>query len=101
MTNYIKSLGYRFTTRDTLNPLEFRLIDLSVEPSEELSVMGKIRYNRTEVYELCLSKQGFSVDKVTQVLDGIVDLAELVTGSASIAEEERSYLITFTFIKEV
>ena len=101
MTNYIKSLGYRFTTKDTLNPLEFRLIDMAVETNEDLSALGKIRYNRTEIYELCLSKKGFNIDRVSEVLDGITDLSELVTGSATIQEEERSYLITFTFIKEV
>ncbi len=101
MTNYIKSLGYRFTTKDTLNPLEFRLIDIEVSLNEELSTFAKAIYDRVEVYELCLSKKAFKIEKITELLDGIRDLQEVVKGTAKIEEQERSYFITITFTKEV
>jgi len=100
MINFLKGMGYKFTTKDTLNPSEFRLANTSLEIDEELSTFDVQRYLEVQTIELCLSKRAFSIDVLKDIFDELRNEDAMITATAEIDEQERSYLITFTFSKK-
>ena len=100
MTSYLKGLGYKLTTKDTLNNKEFRLVEESVEVNEELTTFSNTVTSSIQVYELFLATRRYTLAKVEGIVQGANDNGDIVTGSSSTEIQERGYLITLTFIKE-
>jgi hypothetical protein len=101
MINYLKSKGFVYTVKDTLNHKEFKRVSRAVNNDEELSTFSHSAIETLEVYELFLAKRNYQDSIIDGIIDGVMDEAELITATADIEEQERGYLITLSFtIKE-
>lgn len=100
MINYLKGLGYKYTTKDTLNDKEFRLLSETVEVDEELTTLGNMVTNTIKIYELFLSTRKYSEGVVQGIVSGANENGDIVFEvSADVETQERGYLITLTFNK--
>ena len=98
MSDYIKSLGYKFTEiKDTLNPMEFMLVSTSKTLDEVLTTFSKQAFETTEVYQLFIATRFFNQARVEALLD-TGSQNEVIAGTAEVETQERGYLITLTYI---
>ena len=98
MIAYLKGLGYKYTTKDTLNHKEFRLVEETVEMDLERTVTGLTRTTTTSTYELFLSTKSYSTALLQGIVSGANDNGEILLASAGIVEiQERGFLIQLNF----
>lgn len=97
MTTYLKKQGFKPSKNETLNNREFREVERLFEVDEELSTLDTPAYNVTKIYELFIDTRAYKDDTVKSILGNLRDETAVITGNASVIEEERGYLITLTF----
>lgn len=98
MIKLLKSKGYNFVDKNTLNNREFRLVTQTYSVNEEYSTLDKQEYDVVEEYELFLSTQQHSEKKMRAILDATRTLA-LADIGMTIATQENGFLITFITTK--
>ena len=97
MINYLKSKGYNYTIKDTLNHKEFTRVSRVSVNDEELSTFDTSAVEVTEVYDLFLSTRYYEDSVIDGIVSGLRGENGLITCTADVDEQERGYLITLTF----
>jgi len=98
MIKLLKSIGYNFVDKKTLNNREFRLSLQTYTVNEDYSTFDKQKYDLDEEYELFLDANIYSEKKMREILDATRG-TELTGIVMAIAKQENGYLITFITTK--
>jgi len=98
MISLLKSKGFKFTTKETLNNREFREGSKTFAKNEDESPFEKRAYDLTEVFELFLDTKHYKLSVIEGIFDDTRD--EPVDDlTIEVDRQERGYLITITTIK--
>ena len=100
MIALLKSLKYKYTTKDDLVSGQFRLVESTVSISEELTSFSTDRFLEVETYELFLNNKDFTVAKMKKILTEARKQTEVVSTELTYTDDEKGYLVTIIFNKE-
>jgi len=99
MISLLKSKGFKFTTKETLNNREFRESTKSFSANEDESPFEKRAYDLTEEFELFLDTKHYKLSIIEGIFDDTRD-EPIDDLTIEVEHQERGYLITFTSIKQ-
>lgn len=98
MIGLLKSKGYKFTKKDTLNNREFREISTSFVINENLSTFDDRLYDISTTIELFLEERLYSEQRINNIIDETRadDIHEI---TAEVERSERGRMVTFVTTK--
>lgn len=91
MITLLKSLGYNHVDKNTINNCEFHLLTQEWIVNEVRSSFDKKAYDIVEVYELFLSTDIYSANRIAQILGGTS-----WDTTINVERQENGYLISIT-----
>jgi|LWDU01.1.fsa_nt_gi hypothetical protein len=98
MIRLLKSKGYKFTKKDTLNNREFRELSTAFVINEDLSTFDDRVYDVSTTIELFLEERLYSEKRVNAIVDETRagDIHEI---TVDIERSERGRMVTFVTTK--